>query len=93
MQKVREILLDVADKNEQVSDFPEPNVIFRDFGSSSLDFELRCFTPNVMSRLGVASDLRFEIERRLREEGIEIPFPQRVVHLMSPQKDDQEKEL
>ena len=93
VQKVREILLDVADKNEQVSDFPEPNVIFRDFGSSSLDFELRCFTPNVMSRLGVASDLRFEIERRLREEGIEIPFPQRVVHLMSPQKDDQEKEL
>ena len=93
VQKVREILLDVADKNEQVSDFPEPNVIFRDFGSSSLDFELRCFTPNVMSRLGVASDLRFEIERRLREEGIKIPFPQRVVHLMSPQKDDQEKEL
>ena len=90
--RVREILLDVAEKNEQVSRQPAPIVVFRDFGASSLDFELRCFTPNVMSRLGVASDLRFEIERRLREEGIEIPFPQRVVHLMNPQASDQEKE-
>ena len=93
VEKVREILLDVAKKNEQVSDYPAPGVVFRDFGSSSLDFELRCFTPNVMSRLGVASELRFEIERRLREEGIEIPFPQRVVHLMNPQKSDQDKEV
>ncbi len=91
--KVREILLDVAENNIQVGQLPAPTIVFRDFGASSLDFELRCFTPNVMGRLGVASDLRFEIERRLREEDIEIPFPQRVVHLMSPQKDDQEKEL
>lgn len=84
VQKVREILLDVARENERVSAFPAPGVVFRDFGASSLDFELRCFTPNVMSRLGVGSDLRFEIERRLREAGIEIPFPQRVVHLMPP---------
>ena len=92
VSKVREILLDVAEKNEQVSRQPAPAVVFRDFGDSSLDFELRCFTSNVMSRLGVASDLRFEIERRLREEGIEIPFPQRVVHLMNPQESEREKE-
>ena len=92
VEKVREILLDVAEKNHQVSRQPEPAVVFRDFGASSLDFELRCFTSNVMSRLGVASDLRFEIERRLREEGIEIPFPQRVVHLMNPQKNEPETE-
>ena len=90
--RVREILLDVAEKDKRVSGQPEPTVVFRDFGASSLDFELRCFTSNVMSRLGVASDIRFEIERRLREEGIEIPFPQRVVHLMNPQASDQEKE-
>lgn len=90
--RVREILLDIAEKNEQVSRQPEPAVVFRDFGASSLDFELRCFTSNVMSRLGVASDLRFEIERRLRKEDIEIPFPQRVVHLMNPQKNEPETE-
>ncbi len=92
VEKVREILLDVAEKNHQVSRQPVPTVVFRDFGASSLDFELRCFTPSVMSRLGVASDLRFEIERRLREEGIEIPFPQRVVHLTNPEENDPEKE-
>ena len=91
VKKVREILLDIAEKSDRVSDDPAPAVVFRDFGASSLDFELRCFTSDVMRRLGVASDLRFEIERRLREEGIEIPFPQRVVHLMNPQASDQEK--
>ena len=92
VSRVREILLDLAEKNEQVSRQPAPIVVFRDFGASSLDFELRCFTSNVMSRLRVASDLRFEIERRLREEGIEIPFPQRVVHLMNPPKNEPETE-
>ena len=92
VEKVRKILLDIAEKNERVSDDPAPTVVFRDFGASSLDFELRCFTSDVMRRLGVASDLRFEIERRLGEEGIEIPFPQRVVHLMNPQANEPEKE-
>ncbi len=92
VKKVREILLDIAEKNNRVSDDPAPAVVFRDFGASSLDFELRCFTSDVMRRLGVASDLRFEIERRLREEGIEIPFPQRVVHLMNPRQNDTETE-
>ena len=92
VEKVRAILLDIAEKNERVSDNPAPAVVFRDFGASSLDFELRCFTSDVMRRLGVASDLRFEIDRRLREEGIEIPFPQRVVHLMNPHSSDQEQE-
>ena len=92
VEKVREILLDIAEKNDRVLDDPAPSVVFRDFGASSLDFELRCFTSDVMRRLGVASDLRFEIERRLGEEGIEIPFPQRVVHLMNPKKNEPETE-
>ena len=92
VEKVRTILLEIAEKNDRVIGDPAPVVVFSDFGASSLDFELRCFTSDVMRRLGVASDLRFEIERRLREEGIEIPFPQRVVHLMNPQAGDKEKE-
>ncbi len=78
--KVRDILLACARDHPNVSSYPEINVLFRDFGSSSLDFELRCFTPNVIERPFVASDIRFEIDRRFREEGVEIPFPQRVVH-------------
>ncbi len=91
VEKVREVLLDVASKNERVSDSPAPFVVFRDFGASSLDFEVRCFTSNVMSRMGVGSDLRFTIERRFREEGIEIPFPQRVVNLVNPKENEEEE--
>jgi small-conductance mechanosensitive channel len=78
---VREILLAVAQEHEQVLKWPEPFVLFRDFGASSLDFELRCFTGDVLFRLRIASDLRFAIDARFRETGVEIPFPQRVVHM------------
>lgn len=60
-----------------------PRVIFRGFGDSSLDFELRCFISNVDKRLSTLSDLNFAIEKSLRENGIQIPFPQRDLHLRS----------
>jgi small-conductance mechanosensitive channel len=80
IEKVREVLLDCAQRHERVLTSPEPNVIFMNFGSSSLDFELRCFTSEVSYRLIIASDLRFAIDKAFREAGIEIPFPQQVVH-------------
>ncbi|MSP67170.1 MAG: mechanosensitive ion channel family protein [Alphaproteobacteria bacterium] len=79
--KVRAILLAVALNHPRTLPVPEPFVLFRDFGASSLDFELRCFTNEVILRAHTASDLRYAIERRFREEGIEIPFPQRVVRM------------
>ncbi len=62
---------------------PEPQVLFRDFGESSLDFEFRVWISNADERLRVASDLRHEIDRRFREAGIEIAFPQRDLHVRS----------
>ena len=79
--RVRDLLLDVARDHSSILGHPEPFVIFLDFGESSLDFELRCFTGDVIYRPRIASDLRFDIDRLFREEGIEIPFPHRVVHL------------
>lgn len=79
--EVRDILLSVARSHDRVLSWPEPFVLFRDFGNSSLDFELRCFTDDVIYRLVIASDLRYEIDGKFREAGIEIPFPQRVVHM------------
>ncbi|WP_422368298.1 mechanosensitive ion channel domain-containing protein [Pelagibius sp.] len=84
VEKVREILLGCAGRHERVLTSPEPFVVFMDFGASSLDFELRCFTNEVSYRIIIASDLRFEIDRLFREAGIEIPFPQRVVHFADP---------
>jgi small-conductance mechanosensitive channel len=82
--RVREILLECARAEPSVVGYPSPWVLFRDFGESSLDFRLFCFTDNVMTRLTIESNLRFAIDRRFREENIEIPFPQRVVHFAGP---------
>ena len=79
--KVRDILLECAGEHERVLGWPEPFVLFRDFGASSLDFELRCYTDDVVYRMIIGSDLRFRIDQRFREDGIEIPFPQRVLHM------------
>ena len=84
--KVREILLAIAEENTQVakvSSMPKPVVLFREFGDSSLNFELRVFLHNVDSRLGIISDLNFAIDKAFKEAGIEIPFPQRDLHVKS----------
>lgn len=80
-EKVRDILLECAKECDEVLAFPEPFVLFLDFGNSSLDFELRCYVGDVIRRLRVATEIRYMIDRRFREEGVEIPFPQHVVHM------------
>ena len=80
-EKVRDVLLTCARAHPRTLAEPPPTVLFRAFGESSLDFELRLFTSDVTERSATVSDLLFAIDRRFREEGIEIPYPQRVVHL------------
>jgi small-conductance mechanosensitive channel len=80
VEKVRQILLDVAAKHKFVMKNPAPYVLFQDFADSSLLFELRCYTNDIWKGWTIPSDLRFEINRRFIAEGIEIPFPQVVVH-------------
>ena len=85
-EKVRDILLSIAEESENVSKsnaMPKPVVLFREFGDSSLNFELRVFLHNVDSRLSIVSELNFAIDKAFREEGIEIPFPQRDLHVKS----------
>ncbi|MBR1605425.1 MAG: mechanosensitive ion channel family protein [Alphaproteobacteria bacterium] len=80
VEKVKEILLDVARHHKLVLKNPAPYVLFKDFGASSLDFDLRCYTSNLWEGWTIPSDLRFEIYKRFNEEGIEIPFQQIVLH-------------
>jgi small-conductance mechanosensitive channel len=56
-------------------------VIFQAFGESSLDFELRFFLREFDELLRVSSDLRFAIKKAFAEAGIEIPYPQRDLHI------------
>ncbi|HEY5868450.1 MAG TPA: mechanosensitive ion channel domain-containing protein [Candidatus Tectomicrobia bacterium] len=62
---------------------PEPQVVFRRFGDSALDFELCAWVADLDTRGQVASDLHQDIDRRFRQAGIEIPFPQRDLHVRS----------
>ena len=78
---VKEILLECAKNHPLVLAYPESYVIFSDFGASSLDFQLRGYLADCGNGLSVRSDLRFAIFQRLKEEGIEIPFPQQDVYV------------
>ncbi|WP_319412860.1 DUF3772 domain-containing protein [uncultured Cohaesibacter sp.] len=82
-ERVREILLEVAEANGYVTSYPSPVVYFMDFGASSLDFELRCFVQDVNNSMTAKSDLRFAIFRAMKEAKIEIPFPQQDIHVRS----------
>jgi potassium efflux system protein len=80
-RQVRDILLEVAKHHDQVASHPPPDVIFTAFGENSLDFELRVFLKDIGRIVPVSSDLRFAIRQALREANIEIPFPQRDLHI------------
>jgi small-conductance mechanosensitive channel len=81
-QKVKEILLSVANDNDSVLKKPVPDVIFDEFGDSSINFYLRVWTTTLIQAPKILkSQLYFEIFKRFRENGIQIPFPQRDLHI------------
>ena len=80
-EQVRELLLAVAAAHPAVLPEPPPSVLLMGFGDNALEFELRCIVRDIQQRLNVRSDLNFAVLARFREAGIDIPFPQRTVHL------------
>lgn len=80
---VTKLLLECARNCKKVMKVPAPYVLFKDFGASSLDFELRFYVSDIWNGWGANSELRYEILRRFREEGINIAYPQIVVHRSS----------
>ncbi|MCK5816034.1 MAG: mechanosensitive ion channel [Flavobacteriaceae bacterium] len=82
-QLVKNILIDVAKAHSEVHIAPEPLVRFTDFGDSALMFKLVFTLSNSFEAAEPKSDIRFEIDKRFREEGIQIPFPQRDIHIVS----------
>ncbi|HDK03784.1 MAG TPA: mechanosensitive ion channel family protein, partial [Gammaproteobacteria bacterium] len=81
---VKELLLEVAKAHPAVlpgGHVPAPIVLFLGFGDSALNFELRCFIRNVDRRIGVLSDLNFAVDAVFRAHDVEIPFPQRDLHV------------
>ena len=79
--RVHEVLLAVATGHPLVAKEPAPAVLFLKFGDSALEFEVRVFVRELANRLPVVHELHNLILRALRENQIEIPFPQRDVHV------------
>ncbi len=83
-ERVRRVLLEVAKGHNGVLADPAPDVMFEEFGDSSLNFTLRVWTTEYTTRPRVLrSELNFQIAQAFRAEKIEIPFPQRDIHIKS----------
>lgn len=83
IDKVHEVLMDVAERHPEVCKTPAPRVRFRAFGDSSLDHELLCWVERPVLRGKLTHMLNTEVYKRFLKEGIDIPFPQRDVHIKS----------
>lgn len=77
------ILVEVAAADPDILDHPGLQALFLGFGDSSLDFELRAWTGRAESWRQVQSNLAVAIHGALKQAGIEIPFPQRDLHVRS----------
>lgn len=83
-QQVKKILLEVAEKEPMVSKYQKPEVRFSEYGDSSINFNLLIWIDvRVTPRRAVRSALYFAIFEELKKAGIEIPFPQRDIHVRS----------
>ncbi len=81
-RQVEQLLLTAAQHPGILSE-PAPSVQFADFGESSLNFELLVWTKDAARGIQLGSDLRYEIWDTLKAHNIEIPFPQRDLHIRS----------
>lgn len=79
--RVHALLGEILACHPAVLDEPPPTVYFSKFGDSALEFEIRLFARNIGDRLPLIHDLHMSINRAFAENGIEIPFPQRDLHI------------
>ena len=80
-QVVEDLLLELALENDLILNNPAPTVLFADFGDSALIFNMRFFIRNVSDMPITASKIRQAIWKKLKQNNIEIPFPQRDLHI------------
>ncbi|MFC1511821.1 mechanosensitive ion channel family protein [Candidatus Latescibacterota bacterium] len=83
IELVRETLLALGKAHSDVLKEPKPIVYFNEFGDSSLNFDLIVWIEKPLYKFQIRSDLNFATIHAFREKGIEIPFPQRDLHVRS----------
>jgi small-conductance mechanosensitive channel len=84
VEKTRDLLKEIIYANEHVvtdKEGLEPTIRFNELGDSSIDFFIQVIVDERSNKMGVLDYLNTEIYKRFNEEGIEIPYPQRVIHM------------
>jgi small-conductance mechanosensitive channel len=82
--KIKSILLEIAKRHPDVLQKPEPEVLFLEYADSSLNFDLMVWTSTYIDRpIVLRSQLYYLIFEKFKEQGVEIPFPQRDIHIKS----------
>jgi potassium efflux system protein len=76
-----ELLIQVAGKNQRVLSEPAPQAVFKGFGDSSLNFELRVYVNGIDDYIPVMHEVNLAIDKAFKEAGLTIAFPQQDVHL------------
>ena len=83
-EKIRKLLTEVVNANPGVLSLPKPYILFEGFGDSSLNFIVLVWTSEYTDRPKILkSELYYEIFAKFKEQQVEIPFPQRDIHLKS----------
>lgn len=83
-EKIKKILFEVAKANPGILETPEIDILFESYGESSLNFNLQVWTSEFVNKPNVLkSQLYYAIFKRFSEEKIEIPYPQRDLHIKS----------
>ena len=88
LEKVRQVLVEEANKNEDVCKSPSARVRFRTFGDSALDFQLMCWVNQPWMRGRVIDDLLMKIYNRFMQEGIEIPYNKQDIYIKEMPKSE-----
>ena len=82
IERAKAAILDVANQAEWILKQPEPKVVVRNFGESSVDLQLRVWIADARQRMNTISFITDGIKSAFDREGIEIPFPKRDIHII-----------
>lgn len=80
---VKALLLGIAIQEDAILNDPKPTVLFEDFGDSALKFKLHFYISDSFNVIVIKSDLRYRIHKVFNENNVQIPFPQRDIHIVS----------
>ena len=89
---VKDLLYKAAIQHPKVNKHKEIQVVFQDFGENGLEFSLFFWASKTWEIVIIKSDIRFVIDKLFREHNIEIPYPQRDLHIISDKRNHNYKE-